>query len=118
MATIPLLEQAGKDLRGARVGQGINPNLHLSPRLGFNWDVKGNNSTQIRGGLGIFTSRVPLVWPGGTYNNNGVTAGFIQLTGSNAPSFNPDPTGQFADPAPGSGSIGGQVDLFAKDFML
>ncbi|MBL85117.1 MAG: TonB-dependent receptor [Winogradskyella sp.] len=116
--TIPLLEQAGKDLRGARVGQGINPNLHLSPRLGFNWDVKGNNSTQIRGGLGIFTSRVPLVWPGGTYNNNGVTAGFIQLTGSNAPSFNPDPTGQFADPAPGSGSIGGQVDLFAKDFML
>ena len=43
--------------------------------------------TQIRGGVGIFTSRVPLVWPGGTYNNNGITAGFIQLTGSNTPAL-------------------------------
>ncbi len=116
--TIPLLEQAGKDLQGAKVGQGIDANVHISPRVGFNWDVNGNKSTQIRGGLGIFTSRVPLVWPGGTYNNNGVTAGYIQLTGDNTPDFNPNPNGQFADPAPGSGSIGGQVDLFANDFKL
>lgn len=116
--TIPLLEAAGKDLQNARVGQGIDASVHLSPRLGFNWDVKGNKSTQIRGGFGIFTSRVPLVWPGGTYNNNGVTTGFIQLTGSDVPAFNPDPTNQFQDPAQGSGSVGGQVDLFAKDFKL
>ena len=113
-----MLEQAGKDLQGAKVGQGIDANVHISPRVGFNWDVNGNKSTQIRGGLGIFTSRVPLVWPGGTYNNNGVTAGYIQLTGDNTPDFNPNPNGQFADPAPGSGSIGGQVDLFANDFKL
>lgn len=116
--SVALLESAGKDLHGARVGQGIDANVHVSPRIGFNWDVKGEKSTQIRGGLGIFTSRVPLVWPGGTYNNNGVTAGYIQLTGSSAPNFNPNPNTQFQDPAQGSGSIGGQVDLFAKDFML
>lgn len=116
--SVALLEAAGKDLKGARVGQGIDPNVHVSPRIGFNWDVNGKKSTQIRGGLGIFTSRVPLVWPGGTYNNNGITAGFIQLTGSNAPAFNPNPNTQFQDPAQGSGAVGGQVDLFAKDFML
>lgn len=116
--SIPLLEAAGKNLRDARVGQGINANVHLSPRVGFNWDVKGNRNTQIRGGLGVFTSRIPLVWPGGTYNNNGVTAGFIQRTGDAVPAFNPDPTTQLADPLPGSGSVGGQVDLFAKDFRL
>ena len=116
--TVSLLEAAGKDLQGARVGQGIDPNVHLSPRVGFNWDVTGDRSTQIRGGLGVFTSRVPLVWPGGTYNNNGVTAGFIQLTGDDVPDFNADSNGQFADPVPGSGSVGGQVDLFAKDFKL
>lgn len=116
--SVALLEAAGKDLQGARVGKGINPTAHISPRIGFNWDVKGQSTTQIRGGLGIFTSRVPLVWPGGTYNNNGVTAGFIQLTGSNAPVFNPDPFTQFQDPPAGSGSVGGQVDLFAEDFML
>ncbi len=116
--SVSLLEASGKDLKGARVGQGIDPSAHISPRIGFNWDVDGKKSTQIRGGLGIFTSRIPLVWPGAAYNNNGVSAGFIQLTGSNAPLFNPDPNSQFADPAPGSGSVGGQVDLFAKDFKL
>ncbi|WP_317128673.1 TonB-dependent receptor [Subsaximicrobium wynnwilliamsii] len=116
--TIPLLEANGKDLQEARVGQGINANVHISPRVGFNWDVNNRNMTQVRGGVGIFTSRLPLVWPGGAYNNNGLTAGFIQLTGGNTPDFNPNPNTQFADPEPGSGAIGGQVDLFAKDFKL
>nr|WP_298996588.1 carboxypeptidase regulatory-like domain-containing protein [uncultured Allomuricauda sp.] len=116
--TIPLLEAAGKDLEGARVGQGIDPSIHLSPRVGFNWDVNGDRSTQIRGGLGIFTSRVPLVWPGGQYTNNGVSTGFLQRTGDVVPTFNPDPLTQLQDPPQGSGSVGGQVDLFAKDFQL
>jgi len=116
--TIALLEANGRNLQGARVGQGIDANIHFSPRVGFNWDVNGDKSTQIRGGLGIFTSRIPLVWPGGQFNNNGLTAGFIQLTGDAVPAFNPDPTTQFQDPIQGSGSVGGQIDLFAKDFKL
>lgn len=116
--SIPLLEAAGKDLRGAKVGQPIDPSAHISPRIGFNWDVKNNKSTQVRGGLGIFTSRIPLVWPGAAYNNNGVTTGYTQVTGSTTPFFNADISNQFANPAPGSGTIGGQVDLFAKDFKL
>ena len=67
--TVPILEAAGKDLQGARVGKGVRTQAHLSPRLGFNWDVKGNKTTQIRGGLGIFTSRLPLVWPRITYGS-------------------------------------------------
>ncbi|MFD0862446.1 carboxypeptidase regulatory-like domain-containing protein [Sungkyunkwania multivorans] len=36
----------------------------ISPRLGFNWDVKGENKTQVRGGTGVFTGRFPFVWLG------------------------------------------------------
>lgn len=116
--TIPLLEAAGKDLRDARTGEGIDANIHFSPRFGFNWDVKGDRTTQVRGGTGVFTSRLPLVWPGGVYNNNGLTAGFVQRTGATVPEFEPNPRNQLQDPAQGSGTVGGEINLFAKDFKL
>ncbi len=112
--TVGLLEAAGKDLQGARVGQQIS-NAVFSPRLGFNWDVNGDRTTQVRGGLGIFTSRLPLVWPGGTYNNNGVTGGFMFEFGQ---PFEADVNNQFEDPAPGTGGVGGNIDLIAEDFQL
>ena len=35
-----------------------------SPRLGFNYDVRGNSTFQLRGGTGVFTGRFPFVWIG------------------------------------------------------
>ena len=43
----------------------------LSPRIGFNWDVYGDRSTQLRGGTGIFTGRLPFVWIGNNVSNPG-----------------------------------------------
>jgi hypothetical protein len=43
----------------------------FSPRFGFNWDVRGDRSTQIRGGSGVFTGRVPFVWIGNVISNPG-----------------------------------------------
>jgi len=43
--------------------------LLWSPRVGFNWDVMGNNQLQLRGGSGIFTGRLPFVWIGNQVAN-------------------------------------------------
>ncbi len=43
----------------------------FSPRIGFNWDVTGNRTTQLRGGTGIFTGRLPFVWIGNVISNPG-----------------------------------------------
>ncbi len=114
--TVELLEAAGKDLQGARVGQGPKVTAHISPRLGFNWDVKGDKTTQIRGGLGVFTSRMPLVWPGGAYNNNGVSSGAVDIRArdGSVPNFNPDVNSQFTRDS----EFTGDIDLLAEDLKL
>lgn len=115
--TIPMLEEAGYDLKGARAGGMPSAQLMFAPRVGFNYALDEERNTQFRGGLGIFTSRVPFVWPGGAYNNNGLSVGGTRQFDV---AFNPDyanqPTlsdfgGQDAIPS-------GQMDLFAEDFKF
>jgi len=42
-----------------------------SPRVGYNWDVNGDRTLQVRGGVGIFTGRLPFVWVGNVISNPG-----------------------------------------------
>jgi hypothetical protein len=65
-----------------------------SPRVGFNWDVNGDQKTQVRGGTGVFTGKPAYVWISNQIGNTGMLTGFIQApptgSGTRAYPFNPD----------------------------
>ena len=52
------------DFNGYHIDTGAwpNNNIQISPRVGFSWDVFGDKSLKVRGGTGIFTGRLPLVF--------------------------------------------------------
>ncbi len=107
--TLPLLEQH-YDLEGTRGGESPKSSILISPRIGFNYKI--SQQTKLRGGLGIFTSRIPFVWPGGQFTNNGVTIGSVRSF-QNVP-FIADVNNQYVNENFTIPS--GKIDLFAKDF--
>jgi len=84
-----------RDASGASVhyNSGSLPgvNLLFSPRLGFNYDLHGEQKTQIRGGTGIFTGRPAYVWISNQVGNTGMLTGFISQSNTTAFPFNPNP---------------------------
>jgi len=62
----------------------------FSPRVAFNWDVHHNGKTQLRGGAGLFTGRIPFVWVSNMYTNTGVAS--IKYSGTTPGGFQYNPT--------------------------
>ena len=93
--------------------------MTYSPRFGFNWDVKGDRSLQVRGGTGIFTGRVPFVW---IVSQSG-DAGLLQFTqtysGAATPFFTPNTAPNLTSPKGVAGtSIPGTISAMSKDLRF
>jgi hypothetical protein len=96
---------------GIATDQAATGNILFSPRFGFNWDVFRDKSTQVRGGIGVFSGRTPYVWISNQFSNTGME--FTRLDIRN-PSFSfvADPLNQ---PTGGAG-LTSEIDLIDKNF--
>lgn len=97
-----------------------NKQLLWSPRVGFNYDLRGDRSLVLRGGVGIFTGRVPFVWISNQFSNTGM---MLSTISQNSPNINggngfiPDASQQHTAIGAVAGSTF-EVNLIDKDFKL
>ena len=70
------------DFGGKKIDTGAwpDPKVQLSPRIGFTWDLKGDQTIKLRGGLGIFSGRLPLVFFTNMPTNSGMVQGSAAFT--------------------------------------
>jgi hypothetical protein len=94
------------DFGGRNINTGVWPTakINLSPRVGITWDVKGDKSLMVRGGTGMFTGRLPLVF----LTNMPSNAGMNQLLMKVQTRFNADGTVNTRD---------ARLDLLAGDII-
>lgn len=71
-----------KDFGGRHIDTGAWPDskIQVSPRLGFSWDVMGDNSLKVRGGTGLFSGRLPLVFFTNMPTNSGMVQNSVSYT--------------------------------------
>lgn len=72
---------------GRRTDEVPGTTVQFSPRLGFNWDMTGDQMNQLRGGFGLFVGSPPYVWLENAYVNSGNYITFLNCntSGSSAP---------------------------------
>lgn len=107
------------DLEGARSGLKPKFPVSVAPRIGITYKIPDENLT-IRAGAGYFTGRVPLVWPSGIYNNNGINQGGFTATAAalNTIRFRADPYNQWRASDVGLTLSKGPLNLISKEFKL
>ena len=90
---------------------------YWSPRVGLNWDVNGDQATQLRGGTGLFSGKPPYVWISNQIGNTGVLYGFAQTNNTTAFPFNPSPDKY--KPAPTGGAAASyELDVTDQGFRF
>mgnify|MGYP001285176301 CR=1 FL=1 len=66
------LTDTANPLYGTKTSDLPKARLNVSPRVGFNWDIFGDRAVVLRGGTGIFTGRLPMVWLVSSVGNSNV----------------------------------------------
>jgi len=123
--SLSFLDEGGKSVQYSSAKL-PDPNILFSPRVGFNWDVMGDRTTQVRGGTGIFTGRPAYVWISNQIGNTGVLTGFESrsniaagtLIANGGRPFNPNPDAYKPTSVTGAPASAYELALTNPDFKF
>jgi hypothetical protein len=87
----PVVDTLTKFYNGTRANTGAQPStaIQISPRIGFNYDVYGDQTLQVRGGAGLFQGAPPFVWISNQASNSGMAL-FGSIADAAGYNFSPD----------------------------
>ena len=77
---------ADGEIRHIDTGKWPNASVTVSPRIGFSWDILKDRSLTLRGGTGLFSGRLPLVF----FTNMPTNSGMVQYQAQLGPSIKYD----------------------------
>ena len=111
---------------GRRTDQMPRRRVELAPRVGFVWDVSGDQRHFLRGGAGIFAGRFPLGWVQTALSSYGAGTGLLRCGSSTtdigpAPAFDPShlsPPQQCANSAGVVSTQTGDIDLLDRNLRM
>lgn len=103
---------------GVKVGEMPSTKLMVSPRIGFRWYTDDSHNTLLRGGLGLFTGRVPFVWISNAYTNNGMEQKGTTISKGTIPGFTKENVNNLLAAASNGGSLSPDIVVTNKDFRF
>lgn len=117
-ANEPFNEYAATKNWGVKTNQRLSSTPMFSPRVGFRWDINSDRKFILRGGVGIFTGRIPFVWLSNNFSNTGIQLSTYDTYSTSALSLVLDPNGQNANAQKLKASGSQMINVFDKNFKF
>jgi hypothetical protein len=92
-------------------------NILWSPRAGFNYDLAGDQKTQVRGGSGVFTGQPLYVWISNQLGNTGMLQGNLTTPNTSAFPFSTN-VDKYKPAATGQPAASYELDVTDNDFRF
>jgi hypothetical protein len=104
-----------------KTNQKLSSSPLWSPRLGFRYELDGKGDYVLRGGIGVFTGRIPFVWLSNSFSNTGIQLITYNVNNKNMPkdavlSMDPDNQAPMYEKLKAAGNQ--TVNVFADDFKF
>ena len=103
---------------GFKTNQKLSSTPMWSPRVGFRWDIEKNRKYILRGGIGVFTGRIPFVWLSNNFTNTGVQTSSYSAKNNSAVQLIMDPNKQTLNANNLKATGSQEINVFDKDFKF